>query len=336
MNNNSQYSHCNAACFMQMSTRPSGSAVEIEARLGLLVSNDTGGRVGPFTPGAGAIELLPHDMGNKRFVSGVSKKHFQEYDHFFAESVKNGGRAIKSVKRTYTYGDGRRVEVTEAGEVVNETKTRELEFQLHLPACPYDLRVSVSIETPVDASSAPGGRRGPEDGWRSCRVKERTSYQGAPSSAGRPGQWQADLTRVVTETRGEEPATTYEVELELGAGATSGWVAAPEGDGAKAQTKPLAWELWDRVSHLMPAEKTASALAPVGDAALLAAAKRAALRPFDGGAGGDRGDFPGTMPVGFSRRALRQVLAEDYYVAEKVGRRGAGEGARSRPLISKQ
>jgi hypothetical protein len=259
-------------------------------------------------------------MGNKRFVSGVSKKHFQEYEHFFADAVKKGGSADKSVKRTYTYGDGRRIEVNESGEVVNEVKTRVLEFQLHLAACPYDLRVSVSIEAPV-AGAAGGGAgvgRAPEDGWESRRVKERTSFQGMQTTAGRPGKWQADLTRVVTDTRGGGAAvTTYEVELELGGGATEEWVAAVEGAASKELTNHRAWELWDRVSHLMPAEKTASVLTEVRDAGLLKEAKKAALLPFGGG-GGDRADFPGTMPVGFSRRALRQVIAEDYFVSEKV------------------
>ena len=257
-------------------------------------------------------------MSNKRFVSGVSKKHFHEYEHFFADSIKAGGSAVKSVKRTYTYGDGRRIEVNDSGEVVNEVKTRELEFQLHLPACPYDLRVSVSIEAPIEgAAGGGGGRQAPDPGWESCRVKERTSFHGTRTTAGWPGDWQADLTRVVTETRGgAAAATTYEVELELGGGATRGWVAAAEAERAKELTGKLAWELWDRVSHLMPAEKTASVLTEIKDQALLRDAKAAALLPFGGG--GERADFPGTMPVGFSRRALRQVMAEDYYVSEKV------------------
>ena len=189
-----------------------GTKVEIEAKLGLIVDNQTNGRTGPFTPGAGAIAILPAQMQGKRFVSGVSKRDFEAYQA--VQETMPGRQLTRSKTYAHTFRDGKRVQTDASGSVIMEQKTRELEFQIHLPACPYDCRITVSIERPLEAAE----KSVMSEGWESRRTKDRCSYDHSQRS-----KWQADLTKVSTEQGSGGGATaglpsteqTFEVELEL-------------------------------------------------------------------------------------------------------------------------
>eukprot|EP00282_Hemiselmis_andersenii_P028747 CAMPEP_0169464726 /NCGR_PEP_ID=MMETSP1042-20121227/20830_1 /TAXON_ID=464988 /ORGANISM="Hemiselmis andersenii, Strain CCMP1180" /LENGTH=176 /DNA_ID=CAMNT_0009577615 /DNA_START=21 /DNA_END=548 /DNA_ORIENTATION=+ len=147
--------------------------IEIEAKLGLIVNTEFQGRVGPFTPGAGAVEILAAQMNkNMKFVSGVEKKDF-EACHRVLEV--GGGSAEKSHRKDYKCCDGQRRQVDQAtGEVVAEHKTRTLESQFHLPACPYDFRITVSIERGMTKEEEAALAKVAGE-WESCRSKHRTS-----------------------------------------------------------------------------------------------------------------------------------------------------------------
>ena len=302
-----------------------GCAVEIEAKLGLIVSPQTGGRVGPFTPGAGAIVLLPQEMRDKHlsFRSGVAKKDFEAYQAVQeATLTRPGSSKVPALTHAYTFANERRVQTDAAGSVIMEHKTRELEFNVHLPACAYDCRVTVSIERPLEACE----RQEVGADWESKRAKDRCSYRDGRS------KWQADLTKVAT-TQGAHNLNpgpggmaaerTFEVELELGAEDCTQWIMLGDAQAAQKRTSEVAADLWKRLSAMMPREETAGKLAEVKDAELEIAGQRACLAPFDtdeGSATGRRSstEFPGTMPVGFSKKHIEKVQREKYFVSEKT------------------
>eukprot|EP00960_Hanusia_phi_P072890 767895-Hanusia_phi.AAC.10 len=207
-----------------------GCNVEIEAKLGLIVSSDTGGRTGPFTPGAGAIEMLPGVMKGKKFVSGVSRRDFESFRKL--QDVPALAEKIAKKTHAYTYNDDQRIQTDEEGNVILEMKTRELEFQIHLPACPYDCRITVSIEKPLEQKESLAVK----DGWHSHRVKDRTSFVDLKARQGhsKASQWQADFTRVATTTQRDPTAEeTFEVELELKAEECKTWIQASDAEEAK-------------------------------------------------------------------------------------------------------
>lgn len=293
-----------------------GSNIEIEAKLGIIVSSETGGRLGPFTPGAGAIELLPNQMTGKKFVSGVSQGDFSAY-MAVQEDPRHAATATKKTTNSYTYGESKRIQTDEEGRATAETKKKELEFQIHLPSCPYDCRVTVSIESPMDIMDATV-----EDGWLSRRTKHRTSFTHFMISETHRSKWQADMTRVVAldKERGDEATQeSFEVELELGERECMQWMQEEENQ-AEENTKRIAWDLWERIQLIMPREETAGSLEEVKSAEVELAAQRACISAFDAHEAEtrDQFDFPGTMPVGFSRRSLLVVQKGDYHVSEKT------------------
>mmetsp|Transcript_33805 Transcript_33805/g.69815 ORF Transcript_33805/g.69815 Transcript_33805/m.69815 type:complete len:681 (-) Transcript_33805:485-2527(-) len=297
-----------------------GSNVEIEAKLGIIVSQETGGRMGPFTPGAGAVELLPNMMAGKKFVSGVAKADFAAYTAV-QEDTRFAATAHKQVTQSYTYAGDQRIQTDEDGRAVAETKRRELEFQIHLPACPYDCRVTVSIESPMDEPCS-----GVEEGWKSKRTKHRTSFTGAmlPKEP-HPvrSKWQADLTRVVAinaESSDQTPTEAFEVELELAAAECTKWINLDQDQAANDATRKIGWDLWERIQLMMPREETAGSLEEVKSVEVELEAQRTCIRAFDPDEAETRSefDFPGTMPIGFSRRSLAKVQEGTYYVSEKT------------------
>jgi hypothetical protein len=296
------------------------SNVEIEAKLGLIVDTQTDGRTGPFTPGAGAIEILPDAMKGKRFVSGVTKRDFESYQT--VQQKLPACQHAKMVTHAYTYPNERRVQTDADKKVIMEQKTRELEFQIHLPSCPYDCRITASVERPLDASEQPQVT----DDWLSHRLKKRDSY-----TDGREGhkcsKWQADLTSVMTSqgsadmgaSGGRQHATeqTFEVELELKAEDCKGWIELTDEEGARKRTSEIAQDLWQRMTSMMPREETGGALTPISDVELEVAGQNALIEAAASGKGRAGRDFPGTMPVGFSRRHVDKVQSETYFVGER-------------------
>lgn len=199
-------------------------------------------------------------MTGKKFVSGVAKADFAAY-MAVQQDQRFAATAQKTVTKSYTYAEGKRIQQDEdSGKTTVETKRKELEFQIHLPACPYDCRVTVSIESPQEVKDATV-----EEGWLSRRTKDRTSFTRFMFSREPPqrSKWQADLTRVTAVDRergdGEVASESFEVELELGEKETEGWLREAE-QAAEEATKRMAWDLWERVQLMMPREETAGSL----------------------------------------------------------------------------
>ncbi len=305
-----------------------GCVVEIEAKLGLIVNSQTEGRMGPFTSGAGAIEVLPADMCAKhyRFVSGVSKRDFETY-HAVQKALPSCD-CSKSLTNAYTFKDHKRIQTDAHGRVIMEQKTKEREFQVHLPSCAYDCRITVSIERTLEPCEAP--EMGQD--WASHRIKDRSSYRPADS------KWQADLTTVTSrqgaehsygsstaaahdaQAVGKTQEETYEVELELGSSDCTEWIGLTDAHAAKKRTEIVAMDLWQRLTAMNLREETAGALTAVKDSALVSEGHRACLRAFDAAdsSNGGNDSFPGTMPVGFSKRHVSKVQSEQYWVSEKT------------------
>ncbi|EKX46661.1 hypothetical protein GUITHDRAFT_107444 [Guillardia theta CCMP2712] len=291
--------------------------VEIEAKLGLIVSSETGGRTGAFTPGAGAIEMLPGVMKGKKFVSGVSRKDFESFKRL--QEVPSLAEKVAKKTHAYTYNDDQRIQTDEEGNVILEMKTRELEFQIHLPSCPYDCRITVSIEKPLEQSE----KVVVKEGWHSHRVKDRASFVDLKARHGHPkvSQWQADFTRVATSVQRDPTVEeTFEVELELKAEECKSWIQANEAEDAKQKTGDIARDLWNRISQMMPREQTAGKLVEVKDYAVEEAAQRVCVACFDSAEANNsvKFEFPGTMPIGFSRKSIEKVQKESYMVSEKT------------------
>ena len=303
--------------------------VEIEAKLGLIVDKQSEGRTGPFTPGAGAIEILPGAMTGKRFVSGVTKKDFEIYQR--VQEAHPSCQKSRALTHAYTFENDTRVQTDAEGKVILEQKTRELEFQIHLPSQAYDCRITVSLERALLPSEAP--QIGSD--WRQRRLKDRCSYGDGRHGNPQRSKWQADLTRVTTVHGPEAEAgvagssskpqgeQTFEVELELKADDCSQWIQLTDAKAAHERTCEVALDLWSRLCAMMPQEETCGGLVAVTDAALEAAGQRACLAPFeamDAAAGSSRvgTDFPGTLPIGFSRGKVPKVQTEKYWVSEKT------------------
>jgi hypothetical protein len=72
------------------------------------------------------------------------------------------------------------------GKPKRERKVGFRQFQVHLPSCPYDCRITVSFESPEDAdlSDVPPG-------WESHRTKRRTSFLASRLPNGITSRWQA-------------------------------------------------------------------------------------------------------------------------------------------------
>lgn len=53
------------------------------------------------------------------------------------EDPRHAATATKKTTNSYTYGESKRIQTDEEGRATAETKKKELEFQIHLPSCPY-------------------------------------------------------------------------------------------------------------------------------------------------------------------------------------------------------
>ena len=78
--------------------------------------------------------MLPGVMKGKKFVSGVSRKDFESFRRL--QEVPSLAEKVAKKTHAYTYNDDQRIQTDEEGNVILEMKTRELEFQIHLPSCP--------------------------------------------------------------------------------------------------------------------------------------------------------------------------------------------------------
>lgn len=150
------------------------------------------------------------------------------------------------------------------------------------------------------------------EGWLLRREKERTTWYTDES------HWQVELTRV----RQYDPATgetesKLEAEMELEEWVWKMLVAGGVVNGQK-RAKVLE-ELWTGLVQMMGSlvDTLELSLEPILDSNKLWSIRRVCWECVNR-AMAKRNDFPGTMPVAFSRRHFKVVQTNQYYISEKT------------------
>ncbi|KAG5188928.1 hypothetical protein JKP88DRAFT_353262 [Tribonema minus] len=260
-----------------------------------------------------------------------------------------------SADTVYTYEDGARVVVADAGTVRRETKDAKLTMNFQLPSAPYDFRVMVSVEdaqepAAADAALAAAVRAaaaaGPAavaaaaaaaapPGWRQRRRRRRATWQSpreAPPEAALHWRLDASMVDVSEQLPGGEDAgltedsQVLEVELELQPHIQAQWLGAADEEQADLMTKHLALALFRLIGGIDPLEPLSLIADPPRetrlDVAASAKSKCQALRNLGrggGGGGGGGGDgFPGAMPVNMCRADIAAVQGGAYFISEKT------------------
>eukprot|EP00011_Vannellida_sp_DIVA3-517-6-12_P010664 CAMPEP_0114625840 /NCGR_PEP_ID=MMETSP0168-20121206/11472_1 /TAXON_ID=95228 ORGANISM="Vannella sp., Strain DIVA3 517/6/12" /NCGR_SAMPLE_ID=MMETSP0168 /ASSEMBLY_ACC=CAM_ASM_000044 /LENGTH=661 /DNA_ID=CAMNT_0001837123 /DNA_START=37 /DNA_END=2018 /DNA_ORIENTATION=- len=264
--------------------------IEIEVRLGLLRTNGT------------RIE----------FLNGVSEEFFQKVTKTFRE--QGGMSCANSHETDFLYPQGgasswSRLTLRD-NKVLAMTKRRmEEPVAVTLrPKLPFDCRIQASLEQKV----TDGVPETIPDGWTVRREKERMSWTTSSS------HWQVELTRVTQFDRDTgETEHKLEAELEL-----EEWVWTMLVQGGKvnvAKRQQVLEELWTGLVNMMGSlvDLLELSLEPVQDTNRLWFLRRSCWECVNRNMA-NRNDFPGTMPVAFSRRHFPVVQNNDYYISEKT------------------
>jgi mRNA guanylyltransferase len=294
--------------------------VELEVRLGLLVFSHhdhlpATARVGPQRPGAKGEHIdntdmvVPSSSGCKvKFQPGVSASTFA---HFKKLHEKRNQTKCPTESRSYAPGllpqDATRAEINLDDRKVSLEAKRELaHYDIHLPACDYDIRVSVMTETAIGdtmwESQLP-------DGWDTLRNKDRVSYEHPNRD-----KWRLDLTNTTTVTNNSDapPQKSYEVELELTGDSCKKWLEA-EGQ-ANSYVDQIVHHVWDNfLFEMLPSEPATGGIVPVKDQSVVSGCKAAFSKL-------NYRKFPGAMPTSFHRHHIADIqndVGGEYYVSEK-------------------
>jgi hypothetical protein len=231
-----------------------------------------------------------------------------------------------------------------------ETKAKLSVFDMAVPAAPYDIRVTLSSEKTIDPavlSLLPG--------WKSCRIKRRRSFSRVDHSI----VWKIDVTEVTTISAPSRDATNslaenttveYEIETELQNTFLLQLVNEENLEEVNKAAGKFAAQLWWILSHLNPSADALDVETTLQqhrnhEASALALAHCAALRSYmsdvnktghghfvspivtkhqelsNGNGSGLKIQFPGCMPVNFSRRNLDDIQRQSdasYYLSEKT------------------
>lgn len=113
--------------------------VEIEARLGKIMSKDWNNRIYISTPMPIIYKSLPDEY---YFKSGVSNKDFEDLKKIFSDMEVNEENDIILIK------SGVREIYDISGKLKRvQKKSKKSSLTIYFPNCEYDLRISVSVET---------------------------------------------------------------------------------------------------------------------------------------------------------------------------------------------
>jgi hypothetical protein len=297
--------------------------LEVEMRVGMLVDRDRRWKAHQASGGA----LVTNDK-TIAFQSGIDKLIADRLKGIlttegYRETVLKPERL-----RFNETGDIRRV-VDDAGNLSGKAEAKD-KFDRRNIAClghNYDIRLDFASETPVDMSSASSAASEAGIVWHMERLKRRTRYT-------MPGRgWQVDLTDVDT-TKLTGPGAsrvakpTIELEFELVPAALASWLNCAEGDVFTATSK-IATELLHVFNLCVPSGATESthsgisatvSLTPDVVSAMAAITSRIRRENSFGGGGGGSGrglDFMGCMPLNISRKNLKALQKDPYFVTEK-------------------
>jgi len=294
--------------------------IEIELRFGLLVSQEYM-RTYPATPGSQSHVVSQDERREKqvKFVSGVDGQDFRKFSQCAENHFKSAG--TPEVSDSYNFND-KRIKVGSDGITMEKKRKIQVRGSEHtidvaLPACPYDVRMGVTVEAPMP-SPYQSKVQLEQDNWESKRQKDRTTFEKADC------EWQLDMTAVRSSSKHDQrQEETYELEFELKAGDVSRWM--DEGF-------PIEDALVELIEKLMPRDIQALDLEKVTDRSVISAAldvMRSVCpdmllgdpkEPVKGRSDG-RSSYPGAQPVGMRRHHVKKVLdgdPADYWVAEKT------------------
>jgi mRNA guanylyltransferase len=217
-----------------------------------------------------------------------------------------------------------------------EHKEKLIVMDLALPAAPYDMRITLAAEKPLDSAI----QNTPPPNWKSKRVKRRRSYTRRDKSIA----WQLDVTEVTTSyvDTMRHPDVSYEIEMELNANTTQQLVNEKDEKSLQKLITQLSQQLWWMMRQINPLSDIMDVDGflrdhPDKEAVTLAQAQCGALKRFmDGDKKSYRSPigspdspsaslanvkFVGCMPVNFSRHNIEEVQRSPengYFLSEKT------------------
>lgn len=220
-----------------------------------------------------------------------------------------------------------------------EIKKKLSILDLTVPAAPYDIRVTLSSEKVTDRNI----QNQPPPGWKIKRIKRRRSYSRRDKSIA----WQIDVTEVTTthaNAKAQPAHVDYEIEIELRESVLLQLINEDDQNKLREMTAALAKQLWWILTQINPLADALDVEETMRDhpnkqAVQLALAQCGALKRFmDSGANGGAFDspigkntpppaslaninFPGCMPVNFSRHNLEEIQRSPdsaYFLSEKT------------------
>lgn len=258
-------------------------------------------------------------LHGKNFHPGITVNNFAQYK---AQLDADPEMACDVSETTLYYydlptGDGNtRIEVDPTNQIPLRSQTKKrLKVQDvgDIYALPYDIRYSVASET-----EQPAPTMVPSD-HKLTRVKTRWSYY-KPES---PFTWHIDLTEVKTLMNGEQAeneTVTYELEFDFNEDVID---ACRRMD--KSLVRQISTHFWDFAvrlvnnlhksgsSHFDPSLRTEK----VTEEETLRNLRETALNFIVSNAAYSD-DFPGSMPVNFTKESVGVVQASNYWVSEKT------------------
>jgi hypothetical protein len=320
------------------------------------ISPADGNSSGPKTNFEGGITRSNYLKWTNGGVSEVSPLT----NAFSVQTHKNESEsaAIKSqlaeseyVETVFCYLDQTRInfphnppQSTNLGSGHKERKEKLSIVDIALPAAPYDLRLQLASEVPMENGRLDSARDVPM-GWNQKRVKRRRSYSRVDKSFA----WKIDVTEVTTSAAApaaaasggqgtQHPEVGYEIEMELSSSRTQELIQTSDEATAHKLAENLSRQLWFMLQQINPTHDVLEVddflqVHPDAEASKLAIGQcgtikrfiesgcqswRSAIAPGGGAAEASDGgeckpprNFIGCMPVNFSRHNIEEVQRSD-------------------------
>ncbi|KAL3774878.1 hypothetical protein HJC23_009229 [Cyclotella cryptica] len=277
-------------------------------------------------------------------------------------TIKSQLSEVEYVETVFCYLDQTRINFPHnppqsnvLGRGHQERKEKLSIVDIALPAAPYDLRLQLASEVPIENRRLESVNNIP-NGWNTKRVKRRRSYSRIDKSFA----WRVDVTEVTSSLakQGTQPAEVgYEIEMELSSSRTQELIQTSDEAAAHKLAENLARQLWFMLQQINPTHDVLEVdeflqVHPDAEATKLAIGQcgtikrfiesgcqswRSAIAPGGGAAEASDGgeckpprNFIGCMPVNFSRHNIEEVQRSDgdesnngsssvgYYLSEKT------------------
>ena len=297
------------------------SKLEVEMRVGMLVD---GSRRWKSHQSSGGALIAKNERG-LTFKSGIDEVIADRLKGILTKKDYTETNLTPERVRFNDSGDVRGI-VDDSGNICGGTEAKDKFLRCDL-AClghNYDLRLDVASETPLDHSKVMAA----VPKWHIQRLKHRTRYSHSKRC------WQVDMTRVETthlsgSAASRAPVTSIELEFEMLPHILSTWLRCAEPHDYNNLTSRIATELFEVFNLCVPSgcsdgqnSGIQSVLTPTSDilSALFSITSRIrAANTFNDriSGGSDRLDFLGSMPLNISRRNLKTLQSNNYFVTEK-------------------